>query len=340
MLGSTVVDVAIGVVLTFLGVSLATSAITEAISSVLKWREATLLKGIQALVSCEATALDLYNHALVNPLSPVIVDDVKKLRNKPAYIDGRDFAVALYGILVKNSVAGDAKDGGEAGAPGGEDAEGAPAQPGGGTDDHLPKLITRIGDPQLRGAMAALWQAVDGDVARFKGEIARWFDRAMDRLSGWYKQRTQLVSFIVALLIAVCLNANVLYEGAQIWTRPGVLAGIETGALDKIGDTLPKACDFTAVPDDPKQKPCFDMRGAIDQLKAANLIGWGTGPTPTDSRSFLMALLSWLIVAGSTLFGASFWFDVLQRITQLRGTGLVAKRTNGQTSKPDIAGPR
>jgi hypothetical protein len=32
-------------------------------------------------------------------------------------------------------------------------------------------------------------------------------------------------------------------------------------------------------------------------------------------------LMGWLIAAGAALFGAPFWFDVLQRFVQLRGTG-------------------
>jgi hypothetical protein len=49
MFNSAIIDVAIGMVLTFLAVSLAASAITEAISSFMKLREKTLLKGIQDL---------------------------------------------------------------------------------------------------------------------------------------------------------------------------------------------------------------------------------------------------------------------------------------------------
>jgi hypothetical protein len=40
----------------------------------------------------------------------------------------------------------------------------------------------------------------------------------------------------------------------------------------------------------------------------------------------VIAGTSWIIVAGSALFGASFWFDILQRLTNLRGTGLVPER--------------
>jgi len=45
---SGIIDVAIGLTLSFLAVSLAASAITEAISSALKWREKTLLEGVKA----------------------------------------------------------------------------------------------------------------------------------------------------------------------------------------------------------------------------------------------------------------------------------------------------
>jgi hypothetical protein len=41
MFNSVIIDVAIGLILSFLAVSLAASAITEAISSALQWRQAT-----------------------------------------------------------------------------------------------------------------------------------------------------------------------------------------------------------------------------------------------------------------------------------------------------------
>ena len=49
MLNSTVLDVAIGLIFTFLAFSLAVSAIVEAIASVFKWRSATLLQGMKDL---------------------------------------------------------------------------------------------------------------------------------------------------------------------------------------------------------------------------------------------------------------------------------------------------
>jgi hypothetical protein len=57
---------------------------------------------------------------------------------------------------------------------------------------------------------------------------------------------------------------------------------------------------------------------------AEPLLGW-TGFEKdqrwTERPKFVLMLLDWVIAAGAALFGAPFWFDVLQRFVQLRGTG-------------------
>ncbi len=45
-------------------------------------------------------------------------------------------------------------------------------------------------------------------------------------------------------------------------------------------------------------------------------LGWGTVPS-----SILLAIVGWLVTASTALFGAAFWFDLLQRLINLRGTG-------------------
>jgi hypothetical protein len=51
MFGSAVLDLAIGLVFSFLTVSLATGTVVEAISSITKWRAKTLRKGIGELLN-------------------------------------------------------------------------------------------------------------------------------------------------------------------------------------------------------------------------------------------------------------------------------------------------
>ena len=49
-------------------------------------------------------------------------------------------------------------------------------------------------------------------------------------------------------------------------------------------------------------------------------IGWTSFP-PRFDQHFLLQCAGWLITAATALFGAPFWFDLLQRTVQMRGTG-------------------
>ena len=73
MFGSTILDVAIGLIFSFLAISLFTSATVEAINSLLQLRAVNLKSGIMALVNdpgFTGLAKDLYEHPLVSPLGP------------------------------------------------------------------------------------------------------------------------------------------------------------------------------------------------------------------------------------------------------------------------------
>ena len=275
MFNSSILDVVIGLVFTFMAVSLATSAITEAVSSLLKLRQKTLLTGIKALVNDKAftgLAKDLYNHALVNPLASGKAGTVADLTSMPAYVDAKQFAAATVGILERD-----------------------------GQNRPLRDSIEAVPDDQLRHGLLALLAQTDGTRAAFQAALGSWFDAAMDRLSGWYKRQTQAVSFAVALVICLVLNADALHVASALWQRPLLGPELSSTHVD----------------------PASDAKVLIASLEKSSLIGW-------DQRDELAAgkpwpivsmLLGWLIVAGASLFGAPFWFDTLQRIAQLRGTG-------------------
>ena len=269
MLGSTILDVAIGLVFVFMAVSLAASALTEALSSFIKLRQTTLRSGIQALLNdADFTGLarDLYNHALVNPLARGTATGVADLTASPAYVDSSCFALALLSILEKPA----------AGVP-------------------LATTVAKIQDEQLKQALTTLLSAAGDDRAAFLNAVGRWFDDAMDRLGGWYKRYTQVIGFAMALLVCAVLNADALRVGTALLQKPSLVA--ELSVAD--------------VPEASK---------VIETLNGTALIGW-SGVALGDWGADLSMVLGWLIVAGASLFGAPFWFDMLQRVVRLAGTG-------------------
>jgi hypothetical protein len=231
MFSSTIFDVVFGLVSVFLSVSLFTSAVTEGLSMLVRLRARTLLSGVKQLLNdpeFKGLALSLYNHALVNPLSAGDTDPGKTPSVRPSYIEPDRFALAFVDILKQ---AGDAaaKAEAEAAATAGGTAPpaGGAAQPAGSTAppadapaaaggaatpaDEAASLklsietaIKKIGDPQIQTTLATLYREAGKDVDAFRGEIAAWFDAAMDRLSGNYSRYVKAISFVVRSFSRAC----------------------------------------------------------------------------------------------------------------------------------------
>ena len=158
----------------------------------------------------------------------------------------------------------------------------------------LGRDIAALDDPQLRSALQAIYQRANGDMEAFRKSLAGWFDNAMERVSGAYKRRSMLVSVLLSMLLAILFNIDSIHLFRALWQQPALAAQV------------------LAAPSG------IDQR-TVDALFALP-IGWSTFP-PRFNGAFLLQAVGWTLTATSTLFGAPFWFDMLQRIMQLRGTG-------------------
>jgi hypothetical protein len=277
MFDSTVLDVVVGLAFTFLTLSLAVSAIVEAIASIINWRSRTLLQGIKDLLNDPALgglALAIYNHALIDPCDRGTAQGRQDLKHLPAYIVPRQFADALIDLT---KVAATAKE----------------------SPDKLKLTIdANVRDEQINGLLKGIVDRTAGDLTKIRDEIAEWFDNAMDRVGGVYKRKTQLLSFVVALGLTVIFNVSALKVGKAFWKRP------------MIARTIAPQPNLAAVQ-------------AFEQFIDLDIpIGWTQADFKKLRSSFgVQIVLGWLITAVATLFGAPFWFDTLQQIIRLKGTG-------------------
>ena len=277
MFNSTVLDVGIGLIFTFLAVSLLSSAITEAIASIFKWRSGTLLKGIKSVLNDDdftGLAKSLYNHALVNPRADGMAKAEVDLEDKPAYVDPKQFAAALIDVA--------------------KIVEGAPATMKASID-------VNVTNPQMNQLLTGMIDRTGGKLDRIQEELGAWFDSAMDRVGGAYKRKAQLASFTIALVLAVALNVDTIHIAEALWKQPTLLKTVEV----KQGETAEQT---------------------LEKLNAFLPTGWNW-PNETNGSYLragqqpITAIFGWLFTAFATLFGAAFWFDALQRITRLKGSG-------------------
>lgn len=148
-------------------------------------------------------------------------------RNLPSYIPARSFALALMDTVLPGSSAHAAaapgapapidRSSGAAGAtpPAAAAAPlvvvGAAAAAAAPAPNPLQPLRNKIGElaePQTRKALLALVDAAGSDVNKARENIETWFNSSMDRVSGWYKRRAQIVIFVLGLGVAFALNAD------------------------------------------------------------------------------------------------------------------------------------
>jgi len=260
MLGSRVLELAIGLTFCYATLALIVSTLQEGLAALFQLRANSLLAGVRSMLNdphCTGLAAALYRHPLVNPHAD---------GGRPSYIDPQHFALALVDAISH--------------AP--------------GEFANLGSAIDALPDPHVQRALRALYQRADGDLKRFQDGIAGWFDSAMARVSGNYKRRAWIISLLLSLLLTILFNIDSVHLFQSLWRQPGLTA--QLGAL-------PASLDAAT----------------IDALWSLP-IGWSSFPPRFDQR-FLIQCAGWLVTASTALFGAPFWFDLLQRTVQMRGTG-------------------
>src|SRR5215469_16287328 len=254
MFGSSLLDVAIGLIFVYLVASLVCSAANEVLEGWLKNRATDLERGIRELFGLDPNEktpklmAELYNNPMVNGLFKGkygqevtgtwhrLLEWLRKGPNLPSYIPARNFALAIMDIAtihgapaISSPPLGVSPP--AAIAPTISGATGAtppippanvritltaipPAPPGPGqpgnrlTDLRNGVTYNQILPDQVKGALLTLIDAAGNDVAKARENIENWFNSSMDRVSGWYKRRTQLIILILGILIAGGANID------------------------------------------------------------------------------------------------------------------------------------
>src|SRR5437763_12565718 len=107
MFGSTILEVAIGVIFVYLLVSLICTAISEGIATVLNKRGRNLFEGIANLLNdpkFTGLAQQLYSHGLVDGISQGAAD-LKAPNRLPSYMPSDTFSLALIDLLGSKGAA-------------------------------------------------------------------------------------------------------------------------------------------------------------------------------------------------------------------------------------------
>jgi hypothetical protein len=300
MFGSNILDVAIGVVFLFLLLSLICSAANELIEGMLKKRSKDLEKGITELLGDDSTGSfvsKIYDHGLVNGLYRGNYASTPK-RRLPSYIPARNFALALISI---------AKDTTNTAA--------------------LPKNVKSVLDSFEKTAA--------NDAVQLQKSVEEWYNSAMDRVSGWYKRRTQIFLFFLGCAIAILVNADCVQYARRLSSDSSLRQGVVAMAEATAKSDRTKNDDI---------EPVEKIETQIKVLGGIGLpIGWGDGHYQHSVEGGLEAahdhLIGWLLTALAVSLGAPFWFDTLNKIMVVRSTVKPHEKSREEGSKDSAKKP-
>jgi hypothetical protein len=328
-------DVVIGLAFFYFLLSIICSSINEGIATALALRAHTLEAGIRDLFGGDdALAKAFYSDARVQALMQKKWWFGLRSNRKPSYIPSRVFALALLDTVAPAAQAAPADAKQPAPAP----AKGLVAAPSTAAVQSSYDLLataqdfaSTIPDQPVRTMLQDALSEARTDANKFREALERQFDEAMERVSGWYKRRVQLILFAIALVLVGAMNADSFTMGQRLWKddvlRSAVVAQAQKTTADKqaacaeeTGQAKPTAAQVAGK--------CFD------QVKQLDLpLGWSKANSPTKIEDDLGKAFGLLLTAFALLLGAPFWFDVLSKLAQLRGTG----RASPNPSTPEGA---
>ena len=83
----------------------------------------------------------------------------------------------------------------------------------------------------LGPALRALSSAGAKTVADLRSEIAAWFDESMNRVSGWYRRRTQIIILAIGAVVTVSANASTVHVVRDLWQDDALRYSVAQEAL-------------------------------------------------------------------------------------------------------------
>lgn len=206
-----------------------------------------------------------------------------------------------------------------------------------------PEWLEQIADlpPQLKENLYGLAEqarlkatGLDNQVRQLEQEIAVWFNHSMERASGVYRRNAKGVGILIGCLTAIAINADTLHMVDRL-SKDAVIRATISQAAEQIVLRTPATSQATsptpATPTAPTATASSDLKQVKDAVNTVLdelplPIGWSAAniQSPATEPFFWVwgkRLLGWLITGIALSMGASFWYDLLQNIMQVRGTG-------------------
>lgn len=338
MTGSLALDVVIGLVFIYTLYSLLATTVVELIATYGQLRARNLAKGIERMLDDDDTQSLLSKKFYETPLIKYMSKGSRFSLKKPSYIQARNFAKALIYVLKNEEVDGET------------------------TFEMVRKSVENFKDP-LNGKLLKdtetgkllieFLNESENNLEKFKSLLETWFNDTMERVTGWYKRRINLITFCVGLVIATFFNVDTFKIAVSLSKDPK----LREQYLMMAGNIVKDSTLFASAYDEGlaqrlKTDTILAKRFAGDTKALNNFIADSVGKEVSKGQKILMDRLesletytqqtqdvltstrvkgkgfiydSWmnfcgcLVTAIAISLGAPFWFDLLSKLMRIKG---------------------
>lgn len=342
MMGSDVLEVAIGLIFVFLLASLICTAIKEGLESLIFRRRSLFLKkalgellnGPGGDPSGNKDWIEVfYKHPLISSLylGPYDPQDHK---NCPSYIPPAAFASAIMDIVCKEAAASDPACKFNAASP----------------LESFKNCVEKLPAGYLKDSLAAVVNQTVKDFTEVRTSLETWFNHSMDRVTGCYKRHTQMVILCVAVGVTLFLNLNTVQMTRQLLNdsvlRKAIVAQADTYVKDQpappmspnaaLQGAAPAASTNTATAEGSTNTLTRQIQETTEAISGLGLpIGWDKFKGPSSFGGWAELAAGWLATMFAISLGAPFWFDMLNKIIQVRGAlSPAAAQKRAEAEKP------
>ncbi len=283
------IEVVIGLILIILFYSLLATIVMELLSNYLSFRGKHLEKVLRNMLSSGEEDGGTFREFVESPLYQQLAGKFYGKKSPPSYLSAKSFRSILIKILGSK-----------------------------GTGMDIQSRIEELPDEELRKVLHQLLEDAGFQAGAFKENIEGWYDDIMERASGWYTRFAQKFTFVIGLGIAIIFNADTI----AIY---GSLANASKADLDKLVALAESVSSREGVTETTSNinRDVYELIEAnLEEMKDPLSIGWSTVNLAEFTwKSWLLKIFGWLVMGLCISKGAPFWFDLLKKAVNIRGTG-------------------
>lgn len=316
MLGSFILETAIGLAALFLLVALVTTVLQEFLASIFKLRGRVLRVGLTELLSGQSVrgvarlrqlAMNWQSANTGQNFAPKVLRHplVTSGSVYPSYVSAPAVAAAMLDVTA-------------------EDWH-VPA-----TYQSLRYTVRNPGD-YLQRLLHPMFEEPWGTLADVEDQLAKWVAAGIDRITGQYKRLSGWISLAIAALLAFSLQINALAVAQALWSDAAIRQKLDFLKIniewDKEYGEYIKGQLFDSA---------YQSLNTLSDLKISDVASYLHHFCQHAAHGSFW--LGCAITAAAASFAAPVWFSFLQKLVDFRGAGAEPSKAEATTAAAESLG--